>query len=69
MSETITINGEEKTVAAATVIELLEAEAIDPAAKFVAVAVNGSVVPRRSWPDAAIKPGDDIEIVHPAPGG
>lgn len=65
----MTINGEEKTVAAATVIELLESEAIDPTARFVAVAVNGSVVPRRNWPEAAIKPGDDIEIVHPAPGG
>ncbi|HAA92359.1 MAG TPA: thiamine biosynthesis protein ThiS [Rhodospirillaceae bacterium] len=69
MGEMMTINGEKRAVAAATVIELLEAEAIDPTAKFVAVAVNGSVVPRRSWPDVSINPGDDIEIVHPAPGG
>ena len=69
MSETMRINGQDKSVAAATVLELLKAEEIDPAARFVAVTVNGSVVPRRSWPDAAIKPGDDIEIVRPAPGG
>jgi sulfur carrier protein len=69
MSDTIKINGEDRTIAASTVIELLAAEQVDSAAKFVAVAINGSVVPRRSWPDAQIKPGDDIEIVSPAPGG
>jgi len=69
MTETIKINGEEKPVSASTEFELLQAEEIDPAARFVAVAINGSVVPRRSWPEATIRPGDDVEIVRPAPGG
>ncbi|MGE4219004.1 MAG: sulfur carrier protein ThiS [Alphaproteobacteria bacterium] len=73
MSETIRVNGETKPLAAlhagATIRDLLVAERIDPDARFVAVAVNGTVLPRRQWPSAAVAPGDDIEIVRPAPGG
>ena len=52
MSNSIKINGKDKITTASTVIELLESEKIDSAAKFVAVAINGSVLSRRSWPDA-----------------
>tara|TARA_Y100000814_G_C12061479_1_gene309679 strand:- start:41 stop:250 length:210 start_codon:yes stop_codon:yes gene_type:complete len=69
MNCTIKINGKNRITAASTVIELLEAEKIDAEAKFVAIAINGSVVSRRNWPNAEIKPGDDVEIVSPAPGG
>jgi thiamine biosynthesis protein ThiS len=69
MSNTIKINGKDRITTASTVIELLESEQIDSAARFVAVAINGSVLSRRSWPDAQIESGDDVEIVSPAPGG
>lgn len=65
----IRINGEEKNVAAATVNDLLRAEEIDPGARFVAVAINGVVIPRGQWDNERVKEGDDIEIVRPAPGG
>jgi sulfur carrier protein len=65
----IRVNGEEKALDVATVTELLEAESVDLAARFVAVAVNGTVIPRGRWNEQAVKPGDDIEIVRPAPGG
>jgi len=65
----IRVNGQEKTVDVATVTELLEAEAVDPAARFVAVAVNGTVIPRGRWDSEPVKAGDDVEIVRPAPGG
>lgn len=69
MSTRISVNGVEKEATVATVAELLRAENVDSGARFVAVAVNGAVVPRSAWQEAAIGPGDAIEIVRPAPGG
>ena len=69
MSETIRVNGESRPLVTGTIRDLLMAERIDPEARFVAVAVNGAVIPRRQWPSAAVAAGDDIEIVRPAPGG
>ena len=65
----IRINGEKRSLSVATVDDLLRAEAIDPAARFVAVAVNGVVIPRGHWNRHQVQDGDDIEIVRPAPGG
>jgi sulfur carrier protein len=65
----IRINGEEKRVEAATVHDLLRGEDIDPGARFLAVAINGEVIPRGQWDDETVKDGDDVEIVRPAPGG
>jgi sulfur carrier protein len=65
----IRVNGEKKSLDVATVDDLLRAEAVDPAARFVAVAVNGVVIPRGDWNRHQVQEGDDIEIVRPAPGG
>ena len=63
------INGVEEEVAAATVAELLAQRGIDPDARFLAVAVNGSVVRRAVWPAAPLAAGDNVEIVRPHQGG
>jgi sulfur carrier protein len=63
------VNGEEAEVNAGTIAELLAQRGIDPAAKFLAVAVNGNVVRRAEWPNAALSPGDQVEIVRPLQGG
>jgi sulfur carrier protein len=63
------INGVEEEVVATTVSELLAARGVDPAAKFLAIAVNGSVVRRSEWPTKPLGPGDDVEIVRPFSGG
>ena len=65
----IRINGEPRTIDGKTVDDLLRAEEIDPAARFMAVAINGVVIPRGRWDSESVKDGDDIEIVRPAPGG
>ncbi len=65
----IRVNGEEKELRVATVLDLLAAEEVDATARFVAVAINGVVVPRGRWQEAMVNPGDDVEIVRPAPGG
>ncbi|MBV8335621.1 MAG: sulfur carrier protein ThiS [Alphaproteobacteria bacterium] len=65
----VRINGIEEEVAAATLAELLVARSIDPAARFLAIAVNGAVVRRSEWTARPVSPGDDIEIVRPFSGG
>lgn len=69
MSRTISVNGEEKPSTVKTIAELLASEDVDPGAQFLAIAINGVVVPRSEWASTAINPGDAIEIVSPAPGG
>ena len=63
------INGIDEDVAAATIAELLAVRGIDPAARFLAVAVNGEVVRRATWDEAALRAGDAVEIVRPLQGG
>lgn len=65
----LTINGVDEDVAAATVAQLLAARGIDPGARFLAVAINGAVVRRASWEEAALNAGDAVEIVRPLQGG
>jgi sulfur carrier protein len=63
------INGIDEEVAASTIAQLLAARGIDPAARFLAVAVNGAVVRRATWEEAALQTGDAVEIVRPLQGG
>ena len=65
----LTINGVVEEVAATTVAQLLATRGIDPAARFLAVAVNGAVVRRAIWDEAALNTGDAVEIVRPLQGG
>ena len=63
------VNGVEEEFAVMTVSELLAFRGIDPAARFLAVAINGSVVRRSEWSLKPLGPGDDVEIVRPFSGG
>jgi sulfur carrier protein len=63
------VNGIEEDVTVTSVSELLAIRGIDPAARFVAVAVNGSVIRRSEWASKPLGPGDDVEIVRPFSGG
>ncbi|MFZ2006786.1 MAG: sulfur carrier protein ThiS [Stellaceae bacterium] len=65
----LTVNGIDEEVSAATVAQLLAARGIDPAARFLAVAINGAVVRRAIWDEAALNTGDTVEIVRPLQGG
>ncbi len=66
---TIRVNGELRQFAAGTLRALLEAEAVDPGARGLAVAVNGAVVPRHAWDATRLAPGDEVEIVKLFAGG
>ena len=69
MSLDIKINGAARTVAASTIVEILREEGVDENARFVAVALNGSAVPRRNWAEMCLSAGDDVQIVKPVSGG
>ncbi|MGV2980054.1 sulfur carrier protein ThiS [Camelimonas sp. ID_303_24] len=63
----LTVNGESRQVAAASVRALLDA--LDYDGEFIAVAVNQAVVSRGRWGEDLLRDGDDIEIVSPRQGG
>ncbi len=69
MSQEIQVNGIGKTIHASTIAEILQEEGVDESAPFLAVALNGSVVPRRDWQDIQLSAGDAVEIVKPVSGG
>jgi sulfur carrier protein len=66
---TIRVNGESEPLAAATLDALLAEKAVDTMQRGIAVALNGSVVPRASWCDTMLKSGDNVEIVRARQGG
>jgi sulfur carrier protein len=65
----IRVNGQDAPLGAATVADFLAQHAIDGGQRGIAVALNGSVVPRLAWSETALRPGDSIEIVRAMQGG
>ena len=65
----IRVNGQDVPVGAATIAELLAEQAIKIGQRGIAVALNGSVVPRSAWCETGLSPGDSVEIVRAMQGG
>jgi sulfur carrier protein len=65
----IRVNGENEPLSVATLDALLAAKEIAPGRRGVAVALNGSVVPRARWADTRLAGGDVVEIVLAKQGG
>ena len=65
----IRVNGQDVSATAATIAELLAEQAIEMGQRGIAVALNGSVVPRSAWGETALRPGDSVEIVRAMQGG
>jgi sulfur carrier protein len=63
----VMVNGETRDIAATSVEELLSE--LDYEGTHFAVAVNYDVVPKSRWAEAALKAGDEIEIITPRQGG
>jgi sulfur carrier protein len=63
----VTVNGEQREIAASSVDALL-GELEYEGAHF-AVALNFDVVPRSRWAATPLKSGDEIEIITPRQGG
>jgi sulfur carrier protein len=65
----IRVNGHDVPLGAATVADFLAQQAVEIGPRGIAVALNGSVVPRSAWGETALRPGDNIEIVRAMQGG
>lgn len=68
-SVTLKLNGEVVQSTAATLVELLAEQGVDPAKPGIAVALNDAVVPRTSWPEQRVAAGDRIEVITAMQGG
>ena len=63
----LTINGEPRRSAAATILALVTELGLKP--EKVAVERNGTIVPRSTHGEAQLADGDVLEIVHFVGGG
>jgi sulfur carrier protein len=68
MTVRVSVNGESREVAVSTTVGQLVA-AVTQLATGVAAAVNGEVIPRRSWPGMLLRDGDQVEVVTAVQGG
>ena len=68
MTVQVTVNGQPRDVPAGTTVNEL-VTAVTELASGVAAAVNGEVLPRRSWPGTPVRDGDQVEVVTAVQGG
>lgn len=66
---TLKVNGTAEEHPVETVADLLGAKGLAPERKGIAVAVNGAVVPRRTWSETRLAAGDAVEIIEAKQGG
>jgi sulfur carrier protein len=66
----VTVNGKSRVVGnAETVAGIVTGLAGSGAARGVAVAVNGDVVPRSAWATTVLRDGDSVEVLTAVQGG
>lgn len=70
----LVVNGEPEDWApgdrkGSSIAAYLQGRDINPAAPGVAVALNGTVVPRNAWSDTQLNDGDRLELVGIFKGG
>ena len=64
----VTINGQPREVPSGTTVEELVRMVTDQV-KGIAAAVNGEVLPRRSWAATPLSDRDQVEVVTAVQGG
>ncbi|GAA3405554.1 sulfur carrier protein ThiS [Paenibacillus hodogayensis] len=64
---TIQVNGQSRTVEAATVLELLRLYELEN--KMVVVEIDGGIVEKEGWASTALRDGMQVELVHFVGGG
>lgn len=66
----VTVNGAGRRLPAGTTVgELVRLVAGDSAVRGIAVARNGSVVPRSAWAAVRLADGDRVEVLRATQGG
>jgi sulfur carrier protein len=70
MSIAVHINGAAVTIAeAASIIDIVRGQGLDPTTRGIAVALNDSILPSARWEATKLAAGDRIEIVKAFAGG
>lgn len=65
----ITVNGASRSAPERTTLDRLVTRLLGQDPAGIAVAVNGTVVPRASWAEHVLDPGDRVEVVTAFQGG
>ena len=65
----VALNGERRELGERATIEVAVHAAGAPDGRGVAVALDGEVVPRRSWDELALREGQRVEVVQAVQGG
>lgn len=68
MTIRLTLNGQPREMPDGATVDVAVAT-VTRQASGVAAAVNGEVVPQRSWAGAALRDGDQVEVVTAVQGG
>lgn len=66
---TITVNDQPRTLNGATTLHTLLTDLGLAGRKGVAVAINGAVAPRASWPTRTLADGDRVLVIRATQGG
>lgn len=67
--DTLTVNGEARPLDVGSVAELLESMGVNAHTRGLAVALNGTLVPRGRWSVQSLNAGDQVEVVKAFAGG
>jgi sulfur carrier protein len=63
------VNGKPTATTTEHLLDLLVEQGFQKETRGIAVAINGTVVPRSAWAETRLSDGDDIEIVKIMQGG
>ena len=70
MSLRVTVNGQVREISHDdTIADLVRGLGRDPMRSGVAVAINGTVVPRTTWPQRRLAADDHVEVLGAVQGG
>jgi sulfur carrier protein len=69
LTETVIVNGEPRELAGRTVVDLLTELDTAADARGVAVAIDGEVVTRGTWPTRTLRAGERVEVLTAIQGG
>lgn len=63
------VNGKPTAVGPERLLDLLVEQGYQQETRGIAIAINGTVVPRSRWAETRLTDGDDVEIVKIMQGG
>ena len=65
----VTVNGNNRKAREGSTVDDVVRELSPSTVRGLAVAVNGEVVPRHTWPATPLQDGDSVEILTAVQGG